>query len=140
LSALFFFAYGFSRRVGFAYWVSEELWEVGRSAFVVTVGTGCQQVWLIFCFVVLELMGVLGTLYLETPWDNNTVIVAAGLRTSGSGNGMGGAAMYELVRVGQDKLIGEIIRLEGDSATIQGTGNKLGFPFQLLCYPLWICM
>ncbi|CAN5966519.1 unnamed protein product [Sphagnum jensenii] len=47
-------------------------------------------------------------------------------------DGMGGAAMYELVRVGHDKLIGEIIRLEGDSATIQGTGNKLGFPFQLL--------
>ncbi len=32
---------------------------------------------------------------------------------------MGGAAMYELVRVGTDNLIGEIIRLEGDSATIQ---------------------
>ncbi|CAI5475398.1 unnamed protein product [Closterium sp. Yama58-4] len=32
---------------------------------------------------------------------------------------MGGAAMYELVRVGNDRLIGEIIRLEGDSATIQ---------------------
>lgn len=29
--------------------------------------------------------------------------------------------MYELVRVGHDNLIGEIIRLEGDSATIQGT-------------------
>lgn len=28
--------------------------------------------------------------------------------------------MYELVRVGHDNLIGEIIRLEGDSATIQG--------------------
>lgn len=27
--------------------------------------------------------------------------------------------MYELVRVGYDNLIGEIIRLEGDSATIQ---------------------
>jgi len=35
-------------------------------------------------------------------------------------DGMAGAAMYELVRVGHDKLIGEIIRLEGDSATIQG--------------------
>ncbi|KAI7985683.1 hypothetical protein LOK49_LG14G02287 [Camellia lanceoleosa] len=34
-------------------------------------------------------------------------------------DGMAGAAMYELVRVGHDKLIGEIIRLEGDSATIQ---------------------
>jgi len=32
---------------------------------------------------------------------------------------MGGAAMYELVRVGEGKLIGEIIRLEGDNATIQ---------------------
>ena len=32
---------------------------------------------------------------------------------------MGGAAMYELVRVGAEKLIGEIIRLEGDTATIQ---------------------
>lgn len=34
-------------------------------------------------------------------------------------DGMGGAAMYELIRVGQDNLIGEIIRLEGNSATIQ---------------------
>lgn len=32
---------------------------------------------------------------------------------------MAGAAMYELIRVGQDKLIGEIIRLEKDNATIQ---------------------
>ena len=32
---------------------------------------------------------------------------------------MAGAAMYELVRVGHDKLVGEIIRLEGDKATIQ---------------------
>lgn len=28
-------------------------------------------------------------------------------------------AQYELVRVGADNLIGEVIRLEGDSATIQ---------------------
>ncbi|KAM6562762.1 hypothetical protein CsatB_022760 [Cannabis sativa] len=34
-------------------------------------------------------------------------------------DGMAGAAMSELVRVGHDNLIGEIIRLEGDSATIQ---------------------
>ena len=34
---------------------------------------------------------------------------------------MAGAAMYELIRVGADKLIGEIIRLEGDSATIQAS-------------------
>ncbi|KAF8350915.1 ATP synthase alpha/beta family, nucleotide-binding domain-containing protein [Amanita rubescens] len=32
---------------------------------------------------------------------------------------MMGAAMYELVRVGHDELVGEVIRLEGDKATIQ---------------------
>ena len=32
---------------------------------------------------------------------------------------MSGAAMYELVRVGHMELVGEIIRLEGDMATIQ---------------------
>jgi len=32
---------------------------------------------------------------------------------------MSGAAMYELVRVGHSELVGEIIRLEGDRATIQ---------------------
>ncbi|CAN8014390.1 unnamed protein product [Ixodes persulcatus] len=32
---------------------------------------------------------------------------------------MSGAAMYELVRVGHDELVGEIIKLEGDMATIQ---------------------
>lgn len=32
---------------------------------------------------------------------------------------MTGAAMYELVRVGHTNLVGEIIRLEGDTATIQ---------------------
>ena len=40
---------------------------------------------------------------------------------------MAGAAMYELVRVGHDKLVGEIIRLEGDKATIQVT--KLNYEF-----------
>jgi V-type H+-transporting ATPase subunit A len=32
-------------------------------------------------------------------------------------NGMGGAAMHELFRVGHDNLIREIIHLEGDSGT-----------------------
>lgn len=32
---------------------------------------------------------------------------------------MSGAAMYELVRVGHYALVGEIIRLENDTATIQ---------------------
>jgi len=33
--------------------------------------------------------------------------------------GMGGAKMFELVRVGKDRLIGEIIRLELDTASVQ---------------------
>lgn len=33
--------------------------------------------------------------------------------------GMAGAAMYELVRVGHEELVGEIIRIEKDRATIQ---------------------
>ena len=32
---------------------------------------------------------------------------------------MSGAKMYELVKVGWDKLVGEVIKLEGDSASIQ---------------------
>ena len=36
---------------------------------------------------------------------------------------MSGAAMYELVRVGHMKLVGEIIRLEADTATIQVRRN-----------------
>ena len=32
---------------------------------------------------------------------------------------MSGSAMYELVRVGHYKLVGEIIRLDGDTAFIQ---------------------
>jgi hypothetical protein len=39
---------------------------------------------------------------------------------------MAGSAMYELVRVGNDSLIGEIIRLEGDSATIQASLRRAG--------------
>lgn len=31
---------------------------------------------------------------------------------------MSGSKMYELVKVGWDKLVGEIIRLEGDTASI----------------------
>ncbi len=34
-------------------------------------------------------------------------------------DGMRGTQMYEMVKVGNDKLIGEIIELEGDTATIQ---------------------
>ena len=37
---------------------------------------------------------------------------------------MSGAMMYELVRVSKDSLVGEIIRLEGDMATIQVSVKK----------------
>ena len=46
--------------------------------------------------------------------------------------------MYELIRVGQERLIGEIIRLENDSATIQAsleTDVTLSFCGRIfLCY------
>ena len=47
---------------------------------------------------------------------------------------MSGAAMYELVRVGGDQLIGEIIRLEGDNATIQCYEETSGYEFSLCSY------
>lgn len=60
-----------------------------------------------------------------------------------------GCAMYELVRVGHDKLVGEVIRIESDKATIQVyeetglsrswqsrrtmlTHNKLVLPWEIL--------
>ena len=53
---------------------------------------------------------------------------------------MYGAAMYELVRVGGDQLIGEIIRLEGETATIQcyeePSGLTVGDPVQRSRQPL----
>ena len=54
---------------------------------------------------------------------------------------MSGAAMYELVRVGHYQLVGEIIRLENDTATIQvyeETCTYFGhFP---LFFPLFSCV
>lgn len=41
---------------------------------------------------------------------------------------MSGSAMYELVRVGHQELVGEIIRLEGDTATIQVSRVKTWLP------------
>lgn len=53
---------------------------------------------------------------------------------------MYGAAMYELVRVGGDQLIGEIIRLESETATIQcyeeTSGLTVGDPVQRSRQPL----
>ncbi|EDQ87552.1 uncharacterized protein MONBRDRAFT_37827 [Monosiga brevicollis MX1] len=53
---------------------------------------------------------------------------------------MSGAAMYELVRVGRSLLVGEIIRLEGDQATIQvyeeTSGVTVGDPVMRTGKPL----
>ena len=53
---------------------------------------------------------------------------------------MAGAAMYELVRVGHTELVGEIIRLEGDLATIQvyeeTSGVTVGDPVRRTGKPL----
>ena len=43
---------------------------------------------------------------------------------------MSGAAMYELVRVGHSELVGEIIRLEGDFATIQVPNDAYLYSFE----------
>lgn len=50
-------------------------------------------------------------------------------------DGMQGAAMYELVRVGHQKLVGEIIKLEGNTASIQVRHSHPGFIFEfgVLC-------
>jgi len=65
------------------------------------------------------------------------------LRVSGPlvvGERMGGAAMYELVRVGTEKLVGEIIKLEGDTASIQvyedTSGLTIGDPILRTRAPL----
>lgn len=53
---------------------------------------------------------------------------------------MSGAAMYELVRVGLDKLVGEIIKLDGDKAFIQvyeeTAGVSVGDPVARTRMPL----
>jgi V/A-type H+-transporting ATPase subunit A len=55
-------------------------------------------------------------------------------------SGMLGAQMYELVMVGDEKLIGEIIRVEGERATIQvyeeTSGLKPGAPVERTGKPL----
>ncbi|XP_066062807.1 V-type proton ATPase catalytic subunit A-like [Chamaea fasciata] len=53
---------------------------------------------------------------------------------------MAGAAMYELVRVGHAELVGEIIRLDGDMATLQvyeeTSGVQVGDPVRRTGTPL----
>lgn len=57
-------------------------------------------------------------------------------------NKMSGAAMYELVRVGNNQLVGEIIRLEDDTATIQvyeeTSGLTVGDPVLRTYKPLTV--
>ena len=52
---------------------------------------------------------------------------------------MGGSAMYELVRVGAEKLIGEIIRLEADTATIQVGVESVARQSPLTCHGVTCC-
>jgi len=53
---------------------------------------------------------------------------------------MSGTKMYEVVRVGRDRLVGEIIRLEGDTASIQvyedTSGLTVGDPLKKTGLPL----
>jgi len=53
---------------------------------------------------------------------------------------MSGTKMYEVVRVGKDRLVGEIIRLEGDTASIQvyedTSGLTVGDPLDKTGLPL----
>ena len=54
--------------------------------------------------------------------------------------GLGGARMYDIVRVGKEKLIGEIIRLDGDTAFVQvyedTSGLYIGEPVESTDAPL----
>ena len=55
------------------------------------------------------------------------------------GENMSGSKMYELVKIGWDKLVGEIIKLEGDTASIQcyeDTCKFLGFKFIIILYSI----
>ncbi|MBP1927530.1 V/A-type H+-transporting ATPase subunit A [Methanolinea mesophila] len=54
---------------------------------------------------------------MREPGNPGTVVRVTGPVVQAGG--MTGARMYEIVRVGKDELIGEIIALEGESATIQ---------------------
>ena len=47
---------------------------------------------------------------------------------------MSGAKMYELVKIGWDKLVGEIIKLEGDTASIQCYEDTCKYLWQLNQY------
>ena len=48
--------------------------------------------------------------------------------------------MYELIRVGQERLIGEIIRLENDSAIIQVTLFAVATVRSGSIKLIWLCL
>ncbi|KQK85158.1 V-type proton ATPase catalytic subunit A [Amazona aestiva] len=52
-------------------------------------------------------------------WGRSVTVPCPGVAAVVTASRMAGAAMYELVRVGHAELVGEIIRLEGDMATLQ---------------------
>jgi V-type H+-transporting ATPase subunit A len=58
------------------------------------------------------------------------------------GENMSGTKMYELVKIGWDKLVGEIIKLEGDTASIQcyedTSGLTVGDPILRTGAPLCV--
>ena len=55
-------------------------------------------------------------------------------------SGLGGAGLFDVVEVGEKRIIGEIVRLEGDEAVIQvyedNTGLKIGAPARSTGRPL----
>ena len=59
---------------------------------------------------------------------NNLVVVA---------QRMGGSKMYQLVKVGYDKLVGEIIKLDGDSAYIQCYEDTCIYLFNISRIDCW---
>jgi V/A-type H+-transporting ATPase subunit A len=74
------------------------------------------------------------------PMDDRGPVV---IRISGpivTANGMRGASMYEVVQVGEEGLVGEVVRLDGNQATIQvyedTTMLKPGVPIRSTGAPL----
>ena len=58
------------------------------------------------------------------------------------GENMSGSKMYELVKIGWDKLVGEIIKLEGDTASIQCYEDTCKYSLSsasnlLFCFNSW---
>ena len=60
----------------------------------------------------LDLVSILHLTCLIAPNHRQSCVVVVA-------ENMSGTKMYELVKVGWEKLVGEVIKLEGDSASIQ---------------------